>query len=178
MMEVIIGGSGSGKSRYAEKLIEQNAKEGLPRYYIATMKVYGDEGKSRVRKHREQRKNLGFITIEQETEIEKAIGKMTLGKGATLVECISNLVANEMFDGKNDFDPEKILKGIRQLKTFCEPLIVVTNNVFEDGGAYDEETKRYMDGLAGVNAGLIQMADKVTEVVAGIPVPLKGEEKR
>ena len=183
MMEVIMGGSGSGKSGYAEKTIVEKTKNGLPRYYIATMKVYGSEGRQRVEKHRKQRQYLDFVTIEQERDISKAVEKMSRGKGAVLLECISNLVANEMFGKEKTQEewkaiPAKVLQELEALKGASVSLVVVTNNVFEDGNSYDEETREYMDCLAKVNAELVKMADVVTEVVAGIPIPMKGAENQ
>lgn len=192
MIEVIMGGSGSGKSGYAERQIEKIADSEMPRYYIATMKVYGDEGRQRVKKHRQQRQHLDFVTIEQEKDISKVVEKMSRGKGVVLLECISNLVANEMFDDREttegDYQGEsqekrkredisaKVLRELKTVKEASESLVVVTNNVFEDGNSYDEETISYMECLAKVNTELVKRADLVTEVVAGIPIPIKGGE--
>ena len=44
---MINGGSGSGKSAYAEECIVRMS-QGLSRYYLATMQVYGEEGRKKV----------------------------------------------------------------------------------------------------------------------------------
>ena len=44
MMHLVTGGSGSGKSAYAEQQVL--AAGDAPRYYIATMMPYGEEGRS------------------------------------------------------------------------------------------------------------------------------------
>lgn len=54
-------------------------------------------------------------------------------------------------------------------------LIVVTNELFSDGGDYDRDTLRYLEVLAGLNRTLAARADRVVEVVCGIPVVWKGE---
>ena len=65
MLAVITGGSGSGKSEYAERVATSLAKrDGLPLYYIATMRPFGEEGKRRVERHRKLRAGKGFETIE------------------------------------------------------------------------------------------------------------------
>lgn len=46
MMVLIIGGSGSGKSAYAEEYIGRIAGKGN-KYYLATMQVFDEEGKKR-----------------------------------------------------------------------------------------------------------------------------------
>lgn len=69
---------------------------------------------------------------------------------------------------------ERILKGIKTLSKNLHGLVIVTNNVFEDGIEYDAGTQEYLKALGQINEGLASMADTVTEVVVGIPVPLKG----
>ena len=65
MLILVTGGSGSGKSEYAENTAVALAeKEGLPLYYVATMKPYGEEGRRRVARHRRLRAGKGFETIE------------------------------------------------------------------------------------------------------------------
>ena len=77
MFYLITGGSGSGKSEYAENLARKLGKstapdtEAAPLYYIATMRVWDEEGRARVRKHRLQREGKGFLTLERFTDMEK-----------------------------------------------------------------------------------------------------------
>ena len=63
MIVFVIGGSGSGKSAYAEKRLL--AMEAEKKHYIATMRVFDEEGKKRVEKHRTMRREKGFLTIEK-----------------------------------------------------------------------------------------------------------------
>jgi adenosylcobinamide kinase/adenosylcobinamide-phosphate guanylyltransferase len=56
----------------------------------------------------------------------------------------------------------------------CGNLVVVTNDVFSDGLAYDPETADYMRKLAFVNRAVAGRADLVVEVVFSIPMALKG----
>lgn len=46
-MILITGGSGSGKSAYGEKRILEAGE--MTRYYIATMEVFGEEGRKKGR---------------------------------------------------------------------------------------------------------------------------------
>ena len=45
MMILVVGGSGSGKSSYAEKTAVSLAQSGMKKYYLATMQVFDDEGR-------------------------------------------------------------------------------------------------------------------------------------
>ena len=62
MIVLVTGGSGCGKSTWAEKLVASLPEDN--RFYIATMQVYDDESVKRVARHRAQRTDKGFITIE------------------------------------------------------------------------------------------------------------------
>lgn len=194
MITLVTGGSGSGKSAYAESLLY--SCEGI-RYYIATMQIYDAEGEKKVERHRKLRAGKGFLTIEspmnvgkiqfvcagesgqaqyrQETE-RKVQGSSE--KKSALLECMSNLTANEMFtkDGMKSEEEvvEKIVSEIQTLSQKLDNLVIVTNNVFEDGVIYDAGTMEYLRALGRINAALARLADRVAEVVVGIPVELKG----
>ena len=51
----------------------------------------------------------------------------------------------------------------------------MTNDVGSDGVDYDASTAAYIEALGRINAALAARADTVLELVAGIPIPLKGE---
>ena len=185
MMEVVTGGSGSGKSAYAEQKI-CGLQQGTGRlYYIATMYPYGSETERKIERHRWMRGGKGFRTLEWYTGLSECIekefsgqeGAERLSESAILLECMSNLVANEMFSGADivseDVVVGLILQGIKNLSTKVDELVIVSNNVFEDGISYDATTQAYIRALGRINTGVAALADTVTEVVVGIPVPVK-----
>ena len=179
MLVLITGGSGSGKSAYAEDYITKFFKD-CRKYYIATMQVYDAEGQEKVFKHQKMREGKGFLTVEQPLDICEAANQMEkdpVMENIGLLECMSNLVANEMFrEGpirECELVKKSIINGIEALLKKTKALIIVTNNVFEDGIAYDESTMNYMKTLACMNQELAKRADKVIEVVVGIPMIVK-----
>jgi hypothetical protein len=194
MITLVTGGSGSGKSAYAESLL--SSCEGI-RYYIATMQIYDAEGEKKVERHRKLRAGKGFLTIESPINVGKiqfacageaeqaqyrqeTVRKVqgSSEKKSALLECMSNLTANEMFtkDGMKSEEEvvEKIVSEIQILSQKLDNLVIVTNNVFEDGVIYDAGTMEYLRALGRINAALARLADRVAEVVVGIPVELKG----
>ena len=176
MVVLVYGGSACGKSQFAEDTICR-LSEGKNKYYIATMQIGDDEENiERVEKHRLMRKEKGFTTIECQVSLENALSEMSDSKNA-LLECVSNLVANEMFFGGEiigkDETTGKVKDGISKLVKETDNLVVVTNNVFESDSDYDETTLSYMDALGEINAYLCTLADEVFEVVAGIPLRIK-----
>ena len=70
MIKLVYGGSGSGKSSFAEQLLLSSKAE--RKYYLATMQVYDDEGRAKVLRHQEMRAGKGFVTIKQPVGIGAA----------------------------------------------------------------------------------------------------------
>ena len=177
-MTLIIGGSGSGKSAYAEDYMV-SISEDRKKYYIATMQIYDEEGKRKVERHRMLRGGKGFSTIEQPVDIGKAAEKMEAEDRTALLECVSNLTANEMFSGEvpgtEEAITEKIVGGIAVLNRELTHLVIVSNNVFEDGNVYDKTTMAYIRAMGRINQKLAEMADEVVEVVVGIPIVIKNK---
>jgi adenosylcobinamide kinase/adenosylcobinamide-phosphate guanylyltransferase len=172
MFALITGGSGSGKSEYAENLAVRLAAGKRPLSYIATMIPYGQEGKKRVERHRRLRAGKGFEAIECYTKLKDLA---LPGGHVALLECLSNLTANEMFEesGAREQTVEAVVQGVQILRERCEHLVVVTNDIFSDGIRYDQVTEQYQRYLGEINIRLAAEADQVTEVVCGIPIPVK-----
>lgn len=174
MIHIVTGGSGSGKSAFAEEQIVN--LQGDTRIYIATMYPFDEESRRRVERHRRMRAGKGFETVECYTHLED----LKIPEGAdVLLECMSNLTANERYQegGAGEHTYEAVCRGIEALAAQAANLVVVTNEVFSDGIAYDRETEQYLKDLGSINQYLARIADRVTEVVYGIPVRMK-EEKR
>lgn len=198
MLSVIMGVSGSGKSEYAEDMAVRLA-DGRGLYYAATMEPYGEEGRARVARHRKQRAGKGFTTLECYRDIENIAGMIGADRcrdATVLLECMSNLLANEMFsapsgaDGQPHQQPDiqirqqsdtlsterggdvvdKILSGISFISRQCRHLVVVTNEVFTDGGTYGKDTMVYIRYMSAINRRLVRMADEAVEVVYTVPM--------
>lgn len=181
MLSLIIGGSGSGKSDYSEKRC-QELSCGFSMLYIATMQIFGEEGRRKVEQHRERRAGKSFVTVECPRDLEKIDVRELSGKvGAdtALLECMSNLLANEMFReesvGSKEEVCKKILSGVEGLIRNLDNVVIVSNNVFEGGQNYGAETIAYMETLGELNRRIAKIADEVVEIEAGIPVYWKGK---
>jgi len=170
MMTLITGGAKCGKSHLAEKLLDGFTDN---KYYIATMKPFGEDAFAAIKRHRKKRAGKGFETIEKYTDIHEI---SVPENSAVLLECIANLCANEMFDNKTAADPVKhISDGINLLKNCSSKLVIVTNNVGSDGINYTSGTMRYIEAMGRLNALIADISDNVVECVYGVPIVLKGK---
>ena len=167
MFTLVIGGAASGKSEYAESRVVR-----LPgqRIYLATMRPWDQECRARIARHRRLRQDKGFETLERYTDLAGA--EVPAGANV-LLECMSNLTANELYDPEGG-GQEAVLRGVDALLARCGHLTVVTNEVFSGGAACEEDTLRYLRALARINRLLAARADTVAEVVCGLPNYLKG----
>ncbi|MBR4168862.1 MAG: bifunctional adenosylcobinamide kinase/adenosylcobinamide-phosphate guanylyltransferase [Lachnospiraceae bacterium] len=169
MMTVIIGTPDSGKSALAEELALQT---GDPyRYYLATMKVMDDAAAERVAKHRTQRAGKGFVTVERERDISDLAESLDHAAQATvLLECVSNLVGNEMHDDpqwanlKDERFAEAVVSDIVHLAERVHHLIIVTNTYAQEDSGYDDDTCLYVNLLDKVNERLILIADRTIDL--------------
>ena len=178
MLELVTGGSGSGKSAYAEsRICEWNRQDPKPLFYIATMYPYGEETEKKIERHRMLRKGKGFETLEWYTGLKLHLEEGSLQGSDVLLECMSNLVANEMYmENKEDKDIVlKIINEVKRLKNISDNIVIVTNEIFSDGIEYDKETEKYINNLGKINKELGQLAEQVIEVVYTIPIYIKGE---
>lgn len=189
MLHIVYGGSASGKSSYAESFAMSLQGEGRL-LYIATMYPYkwntteiDPETMQRIERHRAMRADKGFDTVESYRHVEHIVAKR---QDVLLLECMSNLLANEMYlepdsnagsDMAETMSPvsNKIVQALVNLSTRVQDVVIVTNDVFSDGGSltYDESTREYVKNLAEINCALAREAATVTEVVCGIPVIVK-----
>lgn len=212
MLHIVYGGSASGKSSYAESIAMSLQGDGRL-LYIATMYPYkwntteiDPEMMQRIERHRAMRADKGFDTVECYRHVEHIVAKR---QDVLLLECMSNLLANEMYlependdggrpetmsevekagvDGNASSDmaetmspvSKKIVQALVDLSTRVQDLVIVTNDVFSDGGnlTYDESTREYVKNLAEINCALAREAATVTEIVCGIPVKIKGDKQ-
>lgn len=163
---LISGANGSGKSLFAESLVEKT--EG-PRYYIATMDPATEENRVRIQKHRKQRAHLGFETLERSF----CVGKDNIpAHSVVLLEDVSNLLSNVVFVQHGTM--ETVFADFCSLLRRCRLLIAVTIGGLEETD-YCGETAAYVRALNELNGKLFNLADVAVAMEDGKPVFKKGE---
>ena len=169
-MILVTGGSASGKSAFAEKLLTERSYKG--RTYLATMNPAGEEAAERIARHRKMREGAAFTTVECPVRI---CGVASMCGEAVLLEDLGNLVANEMFLGGicRESVADEIGRDLLLLDEACDLLVVVTDEVFSDGGQYGYETRQYLRELGRLNCFAAAHSQEVWEVVCGIGIRRK-----
>ena len=157
MTALVLGGAASGKSGWAEDLICSLPRTG-PLIYLATMEPWGGEAAERIGRHRALRAGKNFsCTVERPRDLA---GWAPPAGSAVLLEDLGNLAANKRSEDV--------------LREGAGHLVVVSGDLFRDGVDYPPETGAYLDLLARLHRDLAARADRVTELVYGLPVHWKG----
>jgi adenosylcobinamide kinase/adenosylcobinamide-phosphate guanylyltransferase len=176
-INLITGGSRSGKSSYAQTMAENLSG---PRTYIATCLPLDDEMKARIAKHQAQRQTSQWLTIEEPLALPDALRKARESR-VCLVDCLTLWVNNLLYEAEESgqtITEVGLARHCRDLLAACSELdgtvIFVTNEVGM-GIVPDNPLSRHFRDLAGrCNQIMATGADRVVLMVSGLPVCIKG----
>lgn len=181
-MIVVTGGARSGKSAHVEQLAMQQCEHVL---YIATSTVTDAEMALRIDRHRAQRP-AHWRTWEGYADLDKVLRQQVAPGEGVVIECITTLLANLLFDASGGEDPETLdfdaLEGVLQqqidaLIAACQqlpgPVFIVTNELGMSITPENRLARHFIDISGRVNQALAKAAEEVWLVVSGIGVKIK-----
>ena len=163
-LELILGPNGSGKSLFAES--EAVASGGSP-VYLATMVPQTEDNFRRIEKHRRQRADKGFRTVERGWDL--AAVAITAAE-TVLLEDASNLLANGIF--AHGAAGDEALRQILALARRCKKLVVVSIEGLPEAD-YDGETAAYIRALNDLNDALAAQSAAVFRMERGVPIRIR-----
>jgi adenosylcobinamide kinase/adenosylcobinamide-phosphate guanylyltransferase len=166
-LTLVLGGARSGKSRYAERLVEAAASCGT---YCATAEPGDDEMAARIAAHRARRSPF-WRTIEAPLRLAEAVSAEARPGRPVLVDCLTLWLSNLMFAEARLEDEFTTLR--MALRDAAGPVVLVSNEV---GLGLVPETplgRRFRDEAGWLNQDIAALADRVVFVVAGLPLVLK-----
>ena len=167
-IHLITGGERSGKSTYAEREALRLSKSPV---YLATARVWDEEFLQRILRHQERR-GPEWTNIEEDIRPSKHdfTGRVVL------IDCITLWATNYFFDMQQDVDQalEALKKEFDTLVQQDATFIFVTNELGM-GGMSESRTQRLFTQLQGwMNQHVAARADRVTLMVSGLPLTVKG----
>lgn len=171
MIDLILGGARSGKSRLAEQRARDSGKHVI---YIATAQSGDGEMADRIAHHRQQRP-AHWLTVEEPLALASAIQRHAGPDSLILVDCLTLWVTNLLCHGDPErFASEKaaLLDVLRQRPD----ILLVSNETGLGVVPMGELTRRFVDESGWLHQDIAALADRVTLVVAGLPHLLKSVE--
>ena len=170
MLELILGGARSGKSRLAEKLASES---GLAVSYIATSQALDGEMSARIEQHR-QRRPAHWALLEEPLELARVLREQAAAEQCLLVDCLTLWLTNLLM-----LDDAERLAVEREALLDCLALlpgeiIFVSNETGMGVVPLGELTRRYVDEAGWLHQALAERCQRVVLTVAGLPLTLKG----
>lgn len=179
MKILILGGSKSGKSDFAQEVALKLA-EGDVHYYVATLQNTGTAAdKSTIASHLRRREGMGFETIEQGRNILACLER-TDPTGTFLLDSVTTLLTNEIFPPEKDYvtDEEAARRCCADLAEFAEQvkhIVIVSDDLSRDSVHYDDATEAFRRHLGAIHCHLAKQCDVVMEMAFGNLTIHKGE---
>lgn len=167
-IRLITGGARSGKSSYAQQVALSLTPHPV---YLATARIWDEEFHQRILRHQADR-GTEWTNIEE----EKELSRHTVEGRVVLIDCVTLWCTNFFFDLEADTD--KALAAIKaefdRFTTQDATFIFVTNEIGMGGTSENEIQRKFTDMQGWMNQYIARQADRVTLMVSGIPVAVKG----
>jgi len=169
MLELILGGARSGKSRFAERLA---ADSGLAVTYIATSQPLDGEMTERIAHHRDRRP-AHWTLVEEPLQLARVLREQAAANRCLLVDCLTLWLTNLlMLD-----DPARLAQErdtlLECLVELPGRIILVSNETGLGVVPLGELTRRYVDEAGWLHQAVAERVQRVTFMVAGLPMTLK-----
>lgn len=172
MQTLVLGGTRSGKSAYAERLAAESAKKV---HYIATAQAFDESTKQRIQQHIDSRDST-WPTLEVPLALAEALQRVDDANHILLVDCLTMWVTNLLCHDDQTRIEDEISSLLSCLPTLQSDVILVSN----EGGLgitpMTDLTRRYVDEMGNLHQALAQQADRVVLVIAGLPQLLKDQK--
>ena len=171
MLQLILGGARSGKSRLAENIAQQR---GIPVIYVATAQALDDEMQQRIQHHQQQRPKQWKLCVEPIFLADQLL-KLDQEHQIILVDCLTLWLTNLLLVEDQDLQQQQTDKLLEILPKLKSEIILVSNETGLGVVPMGEISRRFVDEAGRLHQALGQLAHKVMFCVAGFPMILKDE---
>ena len=172
MIQLILGGARSGKSRLAEQAAKDS---GLPVSYIATAQALDTEMQERIHHHQMQRP-AHWQLIEEPLSLAERLQQIDAANQLILVDCLTLWMTNLLMHEDENLQTVECEKLLDVLPNLQSQIILVSNETGLGVVPMGEISRKFVDESGRLHQQLGKIADKVMFCVAGFPMILKGEK--
>lgn len=177
----ILGAARSGKTRHAIDLAKSLAATRRREViYIATAQSLDAEMAQRIELHRAERPP-SWTTVEAPLNLADALAAQD-ARSVLLVDCMTLWLSNELLEDFSEEAPNAPLphwdahreQFLGWLTDYHGEVLLVSNEVGAGIVPLSVLARRFQDEQGRLNQSLAALCDRVTLVVAGIPLAIKG----
>ena len=169
MKWLILGGARSGKSRYGEQQALATAKTA---FYLATGKAGDNEMAKRIAHHQAQRAN-SWTVVEEPINLAQTLLALDDPARVILVDCLTLWLSNCLHE--NGFESQRSAL-FEILPLLHSDIIFISNEVGSGVVPLGQLSREFVDYSGWLHQKLAKLCDRVTLVVAGLPLHLKESE--
>lgn len=170
MLQLILGGARSGKSRLAERLAADSQLEVI---YIATSQPLDGELDQRVALHRARRPDHWGL-VEEPLALAQVLRSQGRADRCLLVDCLTLWLTNLlMLDDAQRLSAEREAL-LETLSSLPGEILFVSNETGLGVVPLGELTRRFVDEAGLLHQALAERCERVVFTVAGLPMILKG----
>ena len=178
-LELILGGQKSGKSRRAEALAQAwlTSCPGRSAALLATGQAWDEEMRARIARHQADRalRAPGLLTLEAPLHLAQAIATHSLPERLLVVDCLTLWLTNWMMPASGEALKPPVAALLEALRAAPGPVVLVGNEIGSGVIPMGAEVRAFVDALGRLNQVLAAACDRVTLMVAGLPMTLKDE---
>jgi len=179
LIELILGGARSGKSRTAEARAQSAYANTSSQYnkllYVATAQIHDKEMAERVKLHQQHRAD-NWQLIEEPLKLSDVLAENNFTETIILIECLTLWLTNLLCHPDPDMFVIEKQALIKQLQQSKARIIIVSNETGLGVVPMGELSRRFVDEAGFLHQILAQMSERVTLVVAGLEQTLKSPE--
>jgi adenosylcobinamide kinase/adenosylcobinamide-phosphate guanylyltransferase len=172
MLQLILGGARSGKSRLAEQTAINMQ---LAVTYVVTAQALDPEMQNRIEHHQNQRP-AHWSLVEEPLYLANALQKIDRPNQIILVDCLTLWLTNLLLLEDQNIQQLECEQLLKVLPTLQSEIILVSNETGLGVVPLGEISRRFVDEAGRLHQALGQIANKVVFCVAGFPMILKGEK--
>lgn len=176
MRELIIGGARSGKSALALQRAHDSSKSVT---FVATAQALDAEMSERIARHRGERPKT-WMTVESPLQLAETLAEVDAKDRFVIVDCLTLWLSNIMCSTTEDNSPSNELVCseycdalIGALEKFSGDIVLITNEVGMGIVPDNVLARRFRDEQGRLNQQVARICERVTLVVAGIPISIK-----
>ena len=172
MIQFILGGARSGKSRLAEQTAIASNK---PVTYIATAQAWDNEMQERIVHHQAQRP-AAWTLVEEPLHLAARLKQLDQAGHVILVDCLTLWMSNLLMQKDENIQADECAQLLQVLPSLQAEILLVSNETGLGVVPMGQISRKFVDESGRLHQQLGQIADKVIFCVAGFPMILKGDK--